>query len=155
MDINEKFPNCKQADGYSRLKDCPSYDEIVEAFGHEIVVQVDDDDYQGDSRYLLKSGDRYGNLNIGWGSCSGCDAIQACCTIPEIQKLADDIEGSIQWFDSKEQAKQWFETHDWKGDYSWRNKKQSDFVEKVLVTLGSTAIVMRNDDGFRIEQGPQ
>ena len=152
MDIQERFPECKQNGEYSWLENAPSYDAIVAAFGHTILAQVDDNDYQGDSRYLLQSGERYGHLNIGWGSCSGCDALQGCDTIAELQDLADSIEGDIKWFASKDEARTWFETHDWKGDYSWRSKEQADYVEQVLKVLGSSLNVRREDDGFGITE---
>jgi hypothetical protein len=105
MDVQQLFPETKEGD-YGYLEDYPSYDEMVRALG-DIVVQVDDDDYQGDSRYLIRSGERFGYVNIGWGSCSGCDALQACTTVKDVQDLFDDIEGSIKWFDSLDEAREW------------------------------------------------
>lgn len=150
MDILEKFPTCKQEPGCSWLNNVPAYDEIVAAFGHEVLVTVADNDYQGDTRYLLRSGARYGHLNVGWGSCSGCDALQACSTLEELQKLADEIEQSIQWFESQEEACQWFETHDWKGDYYWYQEEQAQYVDRVLRVLGSRCKVVRGEEGYEV-----
>lgn len=53
------------------------YKPIVNSFG-KIIIQVNDGDYQEDSYILLEDDGRYGYLSFGWGSCSGCDALQAC-----------------------------------------------------------------------------
>lgn len=42
------------------------YNPIVNHFGN-VVVRVDDDDYQGNTRVLYKNGDIYGLLLFGWG----------------------------------------------------------------------------------------
>jgi len=59
------------------------YTPLISYFGH-IILRVDDTDYQGDSRVLYEEGERYGYLNFGWGSCSGCDSLQACDTASEV-----------------------------------------------------------------------
>lgn len=110
------------------------YQPILSELG-EILIQVDDDDWQGDSRVLYKDGDRYGYLQFGWGSCSGCDALQACSTIKEIQELMDSLQSRIQWFDDAVEAYHYFNTHDWEGDYSWHDTEQKAFVQKVLELL--------------------
>ena len=47
------------------------YQPLLESFEYDILLQIDDNDYQGDSRLLFKDGDRFGILTFGWGSCSG------------------------------------------------------------------------------------
>lgn len=106
------------------------YQPMIAEFG-EIMVQDDDDGYQGDSRVLYRDGTRFGYLVFGWGSCSGCDALQACSTIQEVQSLMDELMASIKWFDDVTEAIQWFETHDWEGDYSHSRK----FVTAALAAL--------------------
>lgn len=107
-----------QDDGYFS-----DYQPMLKQFG-EIVVQVDDDDYQGDSRVLYESEGRYGYLCFGWGSCSGCDALQGCGTIEEVQALMNELFASIIWFDSKPDALEFFNTHDWEGDWAY----SEDFI---------------------------
>jgi hypothetical protein len=110
------------------------YNPMLKEFG-EIVVKVDDEDYQGDSRVLYKYGDKYGWLQFGWGSCSGCDALQGCREIEEVQELMDDLKGRIVWFDNKAEASKFFEEHDWSGDYTGRDENQKEFIEKCLEEL--------------------
>lgn len=111
-----------------------NYEPMLEEFA-KIIVKVDDTDYQGDSRVLYKDKDRYGWLQFGWGSCSGCDALQGCDGIEEVQILMDELYASIKWFDNAKESLQFFKDHDWEGDYSWNIKEQKDFVNKVIEYL--------------------
>lgn len=106
------------------------YQPMLKEFG-KIVIQVDDD-YQGDSRVLYRKGRKFGHLQFGWGSCSGCDALQACSDMDEIQELMDDLQSRIIWFNSAKAALKYFQEHDWEGDYSWYAHEQKDYIEKVI-----------------------
>jgi hypothetical protein len=109
------------------------YNPMIQEFG-KVVIKIDDDDYQGDSRVLYHLG-KVGYLNFGWGSCSGCDALQACDSIEEVQELANELEQDIIWFDCPENALKYFEEHDWEGDYTWHEKEQCIFIETVKCYL--------------------
>ena len=111
-----------------------NYQPILDEFG-EILVQVDDEDSAGDSRVLYRDDSRFGWLQFGWGSCSGSDALQGCSNMKEVQELIDSLQSEIEWFDSQEEAIKFFETHDWEGDYSWREDKQKEFVQRSLGIL--------------------
>ena len=110
------------------------YDPMLKAFG-KIVIQVDDHDYQGDSRLLYDEYGRIGYLMFGWGSCSGCDALQACDTIDEVQELCDELQDSIKWFDDKKSALEWFENHDWEGDFSYHDENTKKFIQMAKIYL--------------------
>lgn len=114
IDVIKEFPNVKKHGGFSR----PSYFEIVSKFGN-IEIQTHDKDYQGDSFYLLKRGSEYGYLAISWGSCSGCDALQACESYEELQNLVSKLEVSIVWQESIEKMKDWVNARDWQGTAEW------------------------------------
>ena len=105
------------------------YQPMLNAFGN-IVLQIDDEGYQGDSRVLYDNDGEIGFLLFGWGSCCGCDALQACDTIEEVQELCDKLQNDIKWFEDKETSLEWFCTHDWEGDYSWYEEKTREFVSK-------------------------
>lgn len=117
------------------------YQPMLDAFGR-IVIQVDDIDYQGDSRLLYDEDGKIGILIFGWGSCSGCDALQACDTFEELQELCDTLQNNIKWFDDKKQALEWFNTHDWQGDYSWCAEETKEFVNKCIdyLSIDHTAL---------------
>jgi len=109
------------------------YNPILGAIG-EIVLQVDDSDYQGDSRVLYKDGDNWGVLFFGWGSCSGCDALQACDSPTEVEELGQQLESSVRW-KPQEEMLTWLYEHDWKGDYSWYEEETHKFVAKARAIL--------------------
>ncbi len=115
----------------------PSYDEVLATFGLDILLQVDDRDYQGDTRVLFDDGSgRVGWLQFGWGSCSGCDALQACESQDQVDALAAQLRAEIRWFATRAEAGEFFATHDWEGDYSWHHDEQQQFVSKARALLG-------------------
>ena len=107
------------------------YQPMLESFG-QILVQVDEEGYLGDSWILYEKENRYGFLNFGWGSCSGCDALKACENIKEVQDLMTELEKSIIWFDNKESLLDYFIKTDWKGKYSWQIAEFKTFITHVL-----------------------
>lgn len=109
------------------------YNPLIESFG-EILLQVDDNDYHGDSRALLFKDGSYGILIFGWGSCSGCDSLQACSTHEEIAELRDGLESSTKW-GSLNETLEYLLNHDWEGDYSWGQPETREFVEKAIEVL--------------------
>ena len=110
------------------------YQPMVEAFGN-VVVQVDDDDYQGDTRVLYDNNGKIGHLVFGWGSCSGCDALQACETLDDVQELCNMLENSIIWFNSKAGALKWFEAHDWEGSWEWHCDETKKYINQSIEYL--------------------
>jgi len=115
------------------------YKPLLESMGHEIVLQVDDQDYQGDSRLLLKDGDRYGLLIFGWGSCSGCDALQACDTLRQVDGLRRELYDSIIWKDSAAGMLSFIRDRDWLAQYSWHADETKEFVAKAVTMLEGKA----------------
>jgi hypothetical protein len=110
------------------------YQPLLDSFEYEILYQVDDEDYQGDSRIIFKDGDRYGVLIFGWGSCSGCDAMEACDSIEDVEKLRTELHDTIRW-GALEETIQYFKAHDWNGDFSYHAKETKIFIEKGLKLL--------------------
>lgn len=130
--IEETYPD--QADEcFSAPSD---YSPMLQSFGYEILLQVDDSDYQGDSRLIFRNGDKYGLLIFGWGSCSGCDALQACESIKEIEELRDSIHKDIKW-DSLQGLHDYISNKHWELDYSWSANETKEFVEKSKELLGN------------------
>jgi hypothetical protein len=109
------------------------YSPILESFG-TIALRVDDNDYQGDSRVLYQAGETFGLLIFGWGSCSGCDALQACESPEEVDGLIQRLNDQVRWLPRAEMLA-YFEAHDWEGDYCWHSEETREFVEKALALL--------------------
>ena len=92
VDAKKLYPNFEESYGES------AYDPMVNAFGN-VVIQVDDNGYQGDTRVLYNNDGKIGYLIFGWGSCCVCDALQGCASLEEIQELCNELESDILWFD--------------------------------------------------------
>lgn len=107
------------------------YQPIIDAIGN-VLIQVDDNDYQGDSRILYEIDGKYGFLIFGWGSCSGCDALQACNTMGDIQQLIDSMVCDVKWFDSLQELQQYFRDKDWELEWSYHQEETQEFINKVL-----------------------
>jgi hypothetical protein len=127
--IEEVYPGIEE--GFWMVSD---YDPLLESMGYEILLQIDDEDYQGDSRLLFKNGDQYGLLIFGWGSCSGCDALQACDTFKEIEELREGLNNDIKW-DTREGLLKYIEEKDWELEWSWHAEETKEFVDKVIELL--------------------
>lgn len=127
--IREVYPDTGY--GYFSVGD---YNPLLESFGYEILLHVDDDDYQGDSLLLFRDGERYGILIFGWGSCSGCDALQACSNYEEVEELRTSLHEQIRW-GTKDQILWYFQNHDWKGDWMWHAKEGQKFITEAIKLL--------------------
>ena len=114
-----------------------SYQPMIEDFGR-ILVQVDDDDYQGDTRVVYEKDGKHGLLIFGWGSCSGCDALQACNSREETAELIESTEQSIKWFDTLNELIAYVADEDRKTSFYWHEEKWKDFVRQVEA-LGAAA----------------
>lgn len=116
------------------------YHSLIESLGHEIVLEVTQQDYSGDSWLLLRSqtsvGPHFGYLEFGWGSCSGCDALQACDTYDELDKLRMSLRDGIRWFPDPAAALDWFRAHDWEGDFS-QSEERDRFVREAMAWLAN------------------
>ena len=120
------------------LSEIPSnYTDILESFEYQILCKEDDDDYQGDSLVLFKKDmSNYGYLCFGWGSCSGCDSLQACESLTELNELQKELYGSIQWFKGKKEIKKFLDEHDWEGSYDARTETRKKFIDNCHQILG-------------------
>lgn len=95
-----------------------SYRELVESTGVAILVEDSDDDYQGDTRMLVKRGRQYGILTFGWGSCSGCDALEAAeNNVEDLTELRQELYDGIHWERGPRAMLNYVEAKDWSLDY--------------------------------------
>lgn len=130
MNVRELFPST-DPDWPGRVPYL-SYDSIIEHLG-TVVVSTEEDAYQGSSYYVLKDerDGRYGYLTFGWGSCSGCDALEGCSSYDELQELVDGLESSIRWFPTKNALKAWAKDFDWGGEWCSNESACKEIREKI------------------------
>jgi hypothetical protein len=134
--INEVYPDeAKEEAERGEFYGPSDYTPLIDSMGYETLLQVDDYDYQGDSRLLLADGQRRGILIFGWGSCSGCDSLQACNHMADIEALRNRLHSDIKWFDNPTECLLYVNTHDWAGDHSWHDDETKDFVARCKTLL--------------------
>ena len=141
-----------------------SYQPIIDHFADEhgeVLVQIEEDDYQGDTWVVYHhpgAGPRF--LTFGWGSCSGCDRLQAAGdgwsaydendifglgpgetartrgAHKEIGELIWDLERGIRKFDSFEELLAWVEAEDIVRYWSSVDGKIADRIREALTEQG-------------------
>lgn len=110
-------------------RDFDTYDDMVDSFDCLSLATDFIGDYQGDIFYLLKKDNEYCLLVIGYGSCSGCDALEACDTREERIELAESIRSSMQWF-SKEDLLDHLNVEYLETQYYWYEADAKEVIEK-------------------------
>lgn len=120
---------------YRWLEDV-TYNRLIESTGVEILLEDSSGDYQGDTRMILREGTAYGYLLFGWGSCSGCDALEGCRdNLADLDELRRDLYKGIVWKDSKEALAAWIRERDWRLTEPYEGNPQ-DFINQALKCLG-------------------
>lgn len=106
------------------------YDDIIDSFGYKSKYEYFGS-YQGDIAVIVKDGSRKGYLIIGYGSCSGCDELEAVmpwcrceddcsCDWSGVEDLRDNLLRSIIW--DKDIPEECDENHWWTYNqemYAW------------------------------------
>lgn len=127
VDVRKLYPDENEC-GWFCVCD---YDPMVEAFGN-VAIKEDVGSYQGDTLVLYDNDGRIGFLVFGWGSCTVCDALQACDNMDEVQKLCDELQRDIKWFNSKDEALKWVKGKDWETEWYWHHFDAQEFIKKVI-----------------------
>lgn len=93
------------------------YQPLLKSFQYEILIQEEENSYQGDTFVLFLDNDRLGVLCFGWGSCSGCDALQSCRNHNQIEELRNQLHNDIRWFSDLEQLNIFLNDFDHTGQF--------------------------------------
>lgn len=92
----------------------PSYADLLTHAGITVLAQETFGQYQGDYLFAVREGDAYGAVIVGYGSCSGCDELEAMLSgnwqwngwpdneYRAITQLAADLVKRIHWGDRTE-----------------------------------------------------
>ena len=76
--VNDIMASMEQGNNFSDVKDVYiDHQEILERQGFEILGWESFGSYQGDYAAVVKKDGKVGFTVIGYGSCSGCDALEA------------------------------------------------------------------------------
>ena len=94
----------------------PTYEQLVESWGHTVISFDTTGHYQGDHEVLLRdAAGRWGITVIGYGSCSGCDALESVTPWGSdgdwslVVTLAESLAADVTWFDSTDAALAWID----------------------------------------------
>lgn len=71
---------------------------------------------------------------LAGGSCSGCDALEACDTYAEVDELINKLKDDIKWLPRKEMI-EYFHSKDWKTEATWRDEESDKFKKECLEAL--------------------
>ena len=116
------------------------YQPMLDSMGYEILCQQEIGSWQGDTLALMRDGLRYGFLVFGWGSCSGCDSLQACSTLHEVHELRQQIHDQIVWKDNASEMLSFLQNRDWESQWYWDCEEQTvEFVDKCIAVVSEAA----------------
>ena len=114
--------------------DGDGYDCIAKQLG-DVIHETRIGDYVGDYLYLLADDARRGFLVQGYGSCSGCDAWEACLSAKDAQDLIEYMYNSVHWEDSPDAMFRWIRDRDWKGQWTWHEEETCTFLSECAALL--------------------
>lgn len=102
----------------------PDYITLIESTGTTVVLSEEVGSYQGDYYLLLTEAStpenpaRIGFLVFGYGSCSGCDALEAASSsIKDLDDLRRDLYNDIEWRTSPAELAKRLKEKDWDGTF--------------------------------------
>ena len=112
----------------------PSYEEGLKSRFIEVIGSQTFGHYQGDYIFIVKNSEgELGVVVVGYGSCSGCDALEACETEEQFNSLIDSIVANIKWGSKKKlisYVKNEVKDNDW-----YRSDKGFQESIKTLIAL--------------------
>lgn len=126
----------------TELDEYPSYESIVDSWGNEVLDWQIHGDYQGDYGVLLRDGDQFGWVVIGYGSCTGCDALEGVYGDREgILALSEGLRSSVVWGSAAELAELLRPVIEDPDGAQWYSYDESfgEQVAKVITLLGEVA----------------
>ena len=108
------------------------YSDLVKSISEKVnwTVEAGFNDYQGDFFFLGEdSENNIYFLPFGYGSCSGCDALQGCDSYEEIVELRDDLKRNVRQFKDINDFVTWFNGQ---GRFEWWSREDiEDFIGQV------------------------
>lgn len=115
----------------------PTYEELVTIGGEQVVASADIGSYQGDLLFLVKNSDgQFAFVEVGYGSCSGCDWLQGNeGDIPALQGMADSLNPSEEDYKSAIDMLAWVMDRDWKDHYYYQDEDAKGFVTDMIQLL--------------------
>ena len=134
------YPDVDWGDSYPYVS---GYGPMVEDSG-EVLLWITTGSYQGDYHVLVRGpGGDFCYISIGFGSCAGCDALQACDTAEQIGQLAEGIQFGIRWEVDAAAMRKWLLERDWEVQWMYSDFDEfKEFLSKALKIVDADADVI-------------
>lgn len=132
-----------------------SYHNLLKIRNYWPVASSSTGGYQGDYLVVTKKDGEYGVIIIGYGSCSGCDALQSCRDMKDVRDLAMGM-NPMPVGRTKEDVISYLVNKDWECHF-W-DDDELDVVNTVLDQLGYSGPKVEKDGcdyGSRIWDGTE
>jgi hypothetical protein len=115
-----------------------SYEGILKSVCSDILLTVNDGDYQGEVYALVRKWEDneyvYGIAQWSYGSCSHCDAIEACDSAEDFKEVYEQMVHHIRW-DTLTRTLLYLEEHDWEGEAGFFYRELKTFPERAKRVL--------------------
>lgn len=101
----------------------------------EVIYEQDvDDDYSGDLIAVIRRAGQWGFLQTGYGSCSGCDAIQDALYggIDQLRTVRDEVRAKVHWEPSKADLVAYIEARTPENDW-WLDSERGEAARSALL----------------------
>jgi hypothetical protein len=113
----------------------PTYAALLNKIGR-VVLCESFGSYDGDYYVLFQSRDQYGYLTFSYGSCSGCDALEACEAQEDVDRLQERLAASTKWGTAKDVVEWFLAAGDRHEFYYYYPQDFVVFAKKMIATVG-------------------
>ena len=114
------------------------YLDLVEAAGLMVLESESVGSYQGEEYVLVRDleSTKFGVLNYGYGSCSGCDLLEAAKSVKDLEDIRDGFRNAVELFDSPKDLLARIEDPKWIDDFYDKPDNFAKLCRNKLVELG-------------------
>lgn len=109
----------------------PKVEELIGSAGCDVIASTYIGSWSGDVLMVLKNGTGFGLLIVGYGSCSGCDALKSCNTFEELFDFREKLFKSIMWKEYSEFI-EYLKNKDWETEFYCSDKKNLKIVKEFI-----------------------
>lgn len=116
------------------------YSKLLELMDYEVLFEKSCGSYQGDLVFLLKHPEKgFGFTVVGYGSCSGCDALEACDSVSDVHDLMQTLDNHITWRESKIELAGFLAIRDKANHWHWNDDEVNAAADEIVDILSGEA----------------
>lgn len=111
------------------------YIALIKDAGLDVIDYLAMGGYQGDLIVIVKKADKFGMIVTGYGSCSGCDVLQACYNNKKkLKQLQKELCDKVIWKDITPFIT-YLKKKDWRSEYYYGEQELPPFIAHVIENL--------------------